>query len=357
MSAESKYGSLKILWHPNKLKSLLEGEVVAPIYVRVKPTNRCNHRCYYCIFDPKLRDVISRRFKRGDEIPKEKIEQILDDFQEMGVKAVTYSGGGDPLVYSFISETLRKTLENNLDLSVITNGQQLNGERADLLTKAKWVRISLDSPNPETFVKIRRVPERFFYELVDNISQFAQKKDPKCEFGINFVVNNENSSQVYDAVKFFRELGVNHIKITPVSVEEFFEYHRPVKDVVLEQIFQARKDFTRKGFEVYDTYENDFNMTGVCERTYSQCYMMQILPVIGADSVVYTCHDKPYTESGVIGSIKDRSFKDLWFSPETAEKFRTFDPREQCQHYCTNDAKNRLIDKLMECYGDHINFV
>jgi len=37
--------------------------------------------------------------------------EILSDFKEMGVKAITFSGGGEPLIYSHIEEVMKKALE------------------------------------------------------------------------------------------------------------------------------------------------------------------------------------------------------------------------------------------------------
>jgi MoaA/NifB/PqqE/SkfB family radical SAM enzyme len=352
------YGSLKILWHQDKLKSLLEETVTAPVYVRIKPTNQCNHSCFYCSYDPEFEYILSERFKRTDKIPKEKMMEILSDFKDMGVKAVTYSGGGEPLVYPHIVETMRKTLENNIDLSIITNGQLLNGERADVLTQAKWVRVSLDSHNPELFSETRRVPETLFHELIDNLADFAKRKNSDCEFGINFVIHKKNADKIYEAAEFFRNLGMNHLKTTPLYVPEgFAEYHSSIKENVIEQIKKAQQKFEGEDFSVYDTYEKDVIGKEIHQRMHSRCYIMQIIPVIGADSSVYFCHDKTYTDKGMLGSLTDKSFKELWFSEEANKKFKSLNPRIDCPEKCTYVARNDLINSVLDCYGDHINFI
>jgi len=48
------YSKEKILHHPQKVQSLLEGRVTPPIYVRVKPTNVCNHGCFYCTYADRI---------------------------------------------------------------------------------------------------------------------------------------------------------------------------------------------------------------------------------------------------------------------------------------------------------------
>ena len=144
MEKATPYSNLKIFAHSEALKSIGDGKRIAPIYIRLKPTNYCNHKCYYCSYadsDLGLRDVVNRQ----DQIPWDKMQEIISDMRDVGVKAVTFSGGGEPLVYPYIVTAMRKVLEAGIDLSIITNGQLLKDERADVLSHAKWVRISFDS--------------------------------------------------------------------------------------------------------------------------------------------------------------------------------------------------------------------
>jgi len=344
------YGSSKLAFHEDKVRALREKKITAPIYVRVKPTNKCNHRCVYCSYSPDADEkcIVSEEINLQDEIPYGKMIEILEDFNEMGVKAVTYSGGGEPLVYPFITDVLRKTLDHGIDLSIITNGQLLNGERAELLAKAKWVRISTDSCTNEMFSLLRKVPDNFFEKLRENIRNFATIKNPDCELGINFIVCRENSEFVYESAKLFKELGANNIRFTPVyRPDDFWGYHEQFKQKIVEQIERAKEELTDDNFRIYDNYGDAFILSGVKERKYPRCFIMQIVPVIGADSRVYFCHDKTYTKSGRLGSIKDKSFKELWFSKEAAEKLNNFDPKEGCQHHCTYDSRNMHIGIMM----------
>ncbi len=136
------YSQLKIFYHQETLKRLLNGERCSPVYIRIKPTNRCNHNCNYCHYKNAYLDL--DQYSPVDEIPRDKMLQIVQDMADMGVKAVTFSGGGEPLLYPYIEETMERLLENGIDLSVITNGSLLRGKKAEILAHAKWVRISID---------------------------------------------------------------------------------------------------------------------------------------------------------------------------------------------------------------------
>ena len=353
------YSSQKIAFHQEKLKSLAEGRITAPPYVRVKPTNKCNHRCFYCSYDPDFGYLLSEKKFTQDEIPREKMMEILEDFKKMGVKAITYSGGGEPLVYPYIEEALQKNFEDGIDVSIITNGQALNGKKAELLANAEWVRVSADSDTPEIFKASRRISESAFYELEKNLKNFAKIKKPECEFGINFVIHEKNYKNVLSSAKYFKSLGLNHIRFSPVFIPKGYKdcpegsarYHESFRESVREQIKKA-KELEDENFKVYDFYETDFDSALVCKRIYPRCFMMQVTPVIAANQGVYFCHDKAYSDSGLLGFIKDKSFKELWFSQEAKRIFDTFDPRKGCQHHCTADSRNVSIQEILLDMGN-----
>jgi wyosine [tRNA(Phe)-imidazoG37] synthetase (radical SAM superfamily) len=343
---EDKYGHERIVGDTEKIKSFKQSIITAPIYVRVKPTNICSHNCFFCVYESSW-SGIHCEMTRQDQIPKEKIMEILSDFKKMGVKAITFSGGGEPLIYPYIEEVLQKTIDYGLDYAMITNGQSLEGRKAELLKNAYWIRVSSDSCFAETFAESRRRPKEWFNKLIENIKNFTIIKNPKCNFGINFVVHEKNFNQVYLAIKFYKELGVDYIKLTPAWNPKFYVYHEKIKDLVIEEIKKAKRDFEDEKFKVKDTYDNDFSLSSKTERAYEKCYIMQTIPVIGADSNVYFCHNKAYDDKGILGSIKNQSFKQLWFSDHAREIFKNFNPKTNCKHQCTNDKKNiEIIKKL-----------
>lgn len=356
MEKATPYSNLKIFAHAQALNDIGEGKWIAPIYIRIKPTNYCNHKCYYCSYADNalgLRDLVNRQ----DQISREKMLEIISDVKDMGVKAVTLSGGGEPLVYPYIVETMQKILDAGIDLSIITNGQLLNDERAEVLTQAKWVRISFDSSNAETYAKVRQISLTAFDEVCNNIHKFAEIKSNNCELGINFVINHENAGQVYDMAKMVKELGVNHIKYTARVTKDLFEYHEPFKQKVIEQIHRAKDELENDNFRVINKYESDFDSVLVFRRCYDKCYVNKIFTVIAADSKVYFCHDKAYVREGVVGDLANQSFKELWFSEATIKRYMEFNAQNECNHHCVYDDRNDLLNIFYSLDKNHINFI
>lgn len=352
----SPYSNLKIFHHAELLKKIENGERVAPIYIRIKPTNVCNHRCYYCSYADSalgLRDAVQRQ----DQIPWEKMQEIIRDMESMGVKAVTFSGGGDPLVYPHIVETMQRVLNAGIHLSIITNGQLLKEDRAEVLTQAKWVRISCDAADNKTYAKIRNLPEHALTEVFDNIQRFAAMKPADCELGINFVIHHENYAEIYAMAEKVKALGVNHIKFAARITKDLFDYHAPFQQEAIRQIERAKETLEDGTFHIIDKYASDFDTAMVFERKYHKCYINQIFTVIAADSKVYFCHDKAYVSSGVVADLKECSFKEAWFSPEIQKRYKAFDAEKECKHHCVYDDRNILLNTFFNLDKKHINFI
>lgn len=354
-TAATPYSNLKIFAHAEKLNAIHNGQRIAPLYVRLKPTNYCNHHCYYCSYADSelgLRDIVNKQ----DQIPWNKMQEIISDFKEMGVKAVTFSGGGEPLVYPYIIETIQGMLNAGVETSIITNGQLLKGERAEVLKNAKWVRISCDSANAKTYARVRKIPLNAFDEVCDNIQEFSRIKAKECEFGINFVINHENAEQVYDMAKLMKGLGVNHIKFAARITKDLFDYHKPFMERVIEQLHRAQ-ELENDTFKVINKYEGDFDTAMVFERKYHKCYVSNLVTTIAADSKVYFCHDKAYVSSGIVGDLKEQSFKQLWFSPDVVKRYQEFDAMKECCHHCVYDDRNILLNTLYQLDQNQINFI
>ena len=88
------------------------------------------------------------------------------------------------------------------------------------------------------------------------------------------------------------------------------KYHDAFRDSVYKGIEQA-KNLEDEKFKIIDHYHE---FPERFDKGYQTCPSMQFLTIIGADSKVYSCHDKAYTELGLLGSIENRRFKDFWYS-------------------------------------------
>ncbi len=282
--------------------------------------------------------------------------ELLSDLRIMGVKAVTLSGGGEPLVYPYISEVLSFFHSNNMDYSLITNGQCLNGKIAEKARYAKWVRISLDAIDNNTYSKLRKVKPEIFDIVYNNVCEFAKIKEKYCKFGINFVVNNDNYNQIFDAALMMKKAGVDNIKFVAVWNNEP-GYHERIKDEAKKQIEQAVLEISDDSFAVIDNYQVDKVDHMFEKQEFPICYTSQMITVIGADQNVYFCHPRAYDSGAIVGSIKNQSFLKLWNSDSAIKKIQNINPKEDCKNYCVYKEKNEIIQAFLDVDMEHVNFI
>ena len=349
------YSEMKVFYHPEVIEHLISGERCNPVYIRIKPTNRCNHNCDYCHYRHAYLDL--DEYEPNDEIPREKMLEIVRDMKDLGVKAVTFSGGGEPLLYPHIEETMEAVLDADIDLSIITNGSLLKGRKAELLAKSKWVRLSIESVNDAEYSRIRGIKPGSFHDLCKNIANFAKIKDTSCELGVNVVVSRDNYKEIPEMAQLMKSLGVNHVKFAPLITTDTRAYHAAIKDDVTAMLAAAADECNEAKFRVLDLYTGDFADSVVFEREYSNCPIKEFICVIAANSKVYFCHDKAYLGNGCICDLTSRSFKEAWTSKEVTELFQQFDARGRCKQHCVYDGRNKLINSFLEMDRTHINFI
>lgn len=349
---------MKVFHYKDKIDSLPpeSKRILPPIHIRLKPTNACNHNCRYCAYkDDNLQ--LGKDMQQKDSIPRDKMLEILDDIQEMGVKAVTFSGGGEPFCYPYFLETVKKISESNIKFASLTNGSRLYGEVAEIFAaKGTWLRISLDGWDDASYSEYRNIKAGEFTKLMKNIESFS-KMNGSCFLGVSLIIDKKNVTHIYDLISRLQDIGVNSVKVSPCIVSnsgaENNAYHKPFFNTAKEQITRAKAKCSGTRFEVSDAYHDLDETFG---KDYDWCPYLQILPVIGADLNIYPCQDKAYNlDEGLIGTIKDKSFKEFWFSNK--EQFYKINPSKVCNHHCVANAKNKLILEYLNTDRTHLAFV
>jgi sulfatase maturation enzyme AslB (radical SAM superfamily) len=352
------YSKLKMFHFKEKLDSLpLENpQILPPLHVRVKPTNICNHDCWYCAY---RRDTIQlgKDMVVREQIPETKMMELVDDFIDMGVKAMTFSGGGDPLCYPYLAKTAQRLAEADIKIATLTNGALLTGEIAETFAaRGSWIRVSVDGWDSRSYAEYRGVSEKEFERVITNLTEF-RKRSTRCLVGVVIIVDSKNHPYVYDLIRRFHDMGVHSVKIAPCFTsndgDENNRYHEPHFNLVKEQIQRAISEFQSASFEIFDSY---YAQLCTFHKEYDWCPYIQINPVVGADMNVYSCHDKAYNlDSGLLFSIKERRFKEMWLADK--QQFMTIKPRCHCNHHCVVNDKNKMILEYLNLDRGHLEFV
>ena len=105
--------------------------------VMLQITERCNLRCAHCFAESR---------ESGREMPLEHIQKIIiPQFSKRQVVKVTLTGG-EPLTHPQMKEIVSSLLENNIGVSICTNGTLIDLEWSQRLTQYDNIHfnVSLD---------------------------------------------------------------------------------------------------------------------------------------------------------------------------------------------------------------------
>lgn len=136
----------KLFHHQEAMAALRDGKG-RPISAWCAPTDVCNHRCAFCSVGERVGDVL--RF--------EQIKNFIDQLVPRGLKSITFSGGGNPLIYkckesgATIETVIEYAYGQGLEVAMITNGMPLETWYE---TKTGWWK-----PFPQTKGEWVKMPE------------------------------------------------------------------------------------------------------------------------------------------------------------------------------------------------------
>jgi len=364
----SAYSALKVIHHQDRLDLLRANSQPTPTQVQLIISDLCNQDCEFCAY--RMSGYLSNQlFTKGAElakvghdnpkrmIPFEKIIEILDDCVSMGVKAIQLTGGGEPTVHPKHIQVFDEVLTRDLDLALVTNGMKLGKGWKERLVEAKWVRFSVDAGTPETYARIRRIGQSAWDRVWKHVRQLAERRDATGSdvvIGVGFVVTKENWREIPQCVERARYEGADNVRISALFQNEGASYFYEIYDEVCERVLTA-KSLAKSWFSVYDNFGDRLEDLRQEKPDYRACRIQHFNTYIGGDLNVYRCCVLAYNERGIIGSIKDQSFKELWESESKRLDFDRFDARG-CPR-CMFNQKNRVISYALEKNPQHVNFV
>jgi radical SAM protein with 4Fe4S-binding SPASM domain len=138
--------SWKILFHISDVLKTggLASVAMNPVAIEIHPTAKCNHQCIHCSYKERNESRLS--------LDKNIMEQLIDSIIAMKVKAVYFSGGGEPTVYPDLVKYVEKLYNAGIDVALLTNGSILSEAGiTDIAYMFNYIAVSVPSVNQERF--------------------------------------------------------------------------------------------------------------------------------------------------------------------------------------------------------------
>lgn len=173
------------------------------------PTLSCNLRCKMCYSG----SYVGESPEGNNEMSLEKYREIISQLYEAGVRNFDISGG-EPLIRRDIKDIVEhiKSYSDTM-IYMVSNGTLIKKQIDKVKSfyhKVDRVYISIDSPYSEVHNEIRNSPNAL-EEAITGIETL--RKEGFKNIGINFVMMNENQSQVIPLLDFAIEHGIKYVNI------------------------------------------------------------------------------------------------------------------------------------------------
>lgn len=350
---------LKVLRHSDKIAAMLAGDVVYPVSVELDVSNTCPHDCPFCSFGTSKSQ--GYRQQNWVQLNTSRAVRLMDELADVGVKSITFTGGGEPLVHRDAAAILEKAAAVGLEFGVVSNGFNLKGPAQRVIAQhAKFLRVSLDAGTAETHQFTHGTPFPQFHQILGNIRATRELAGPRLTIGASFCVMDQNWKEIYAAAKHVKDAGGNYLEVRPTFPTDWRGdgWGSALSPEHVEgakvEVAHAKQHLNDETFRVIGLIER-FDAIATPKKDYGACRIGPLVTVIGADGRLWHCCVQRGQEFFNIASIADKSFKEAW-SDANARKMSENIDLSKCPR-CRHDGINRVIEHAFIGDAMHSQFI
>jgi MoaA/NifB/PqqE/SkfB family radical SAM enzyme len=361
--SNTAYSDLKAAWHTDKIATLRRGDQIVPAQVQLILSDLCNQDCHFCAY--RMSGGFStEQFadEQGNKNPRRRIQtskalEILGDCAVLGVKAIQFTGGGEPTVHPDHLDLFKYAQEMGMETSLVTNGIILRPGWESVYPQMSWIRVSVDAGSAEEYARVRRTSAASYDKVLENIEQIAHEiasSGSTCLLGVGYVITRENWQDLYEGVARLKETGAHNVRLSAMFSKEGSAYYDGIHESIRREVARC-KELESSAFQVIDLFGDRIADLEQHAPDYDFCGYQQFNCYIGGNLKVYRCCTTAYTLHGEVGDLKDQRFADWFYSQSKKDKYKDFCARS-CD-VCQFNSKNRTIEYLVGETPLHVNFV
>lgn len=212
--------SHKLAYHFDRVKAFENGERIAPVSVDMALTRACGAMCSFCYA------MVQEPQERANIKVNEALN-LLDDFKEIGVKAVSLISDGESTLSKAYIPFIQHAANIGIDVGNATNGWEWEEEKIDqVLPHLTWVRFTCAAGTPEGYSNIMfkgKEHTHVFDRAMKNIRyavNLKKKLGLKVTLGIQMVLMPEFKDEIIPFAKLAADLGVDYGVIKHCSDDE-----------------------------------------------------------------------------------------------------------------------------------------
>lgn len=348
----------KLCWHLDRVKEWQEERIIPPIYIEVSPVSFCNHKCIFCGLDFAM--------KEKHRLETEVFCKRLKELGKLGTRSIMFAGEGEPLLHKDLPKFVSVAKDAGIDVSITTNGSLDNYSLwADILSQLTWIRFSVDAGTAKTHALVHRVPEICFDKTINSIESSVKIKNDynlDVTIGIQFLIIEENLSDLENALNLFTKIKVDYISLKPYSLHPQMAKKKSIiytRETIsyIENVLHKYKNkagtdiiFRKDAMEKYMLRKKRFN----------HCRALPFWGYISSRGDFYTCSVFLGDERFKAGNIYREDMQSIMFSDKRRNSIHLGEKDLDIENKCRLNCRMARINEFLELLGDkpeHINFV
>lgn len=313
----------KPLAHLDRLAVWQKGGMAPPVSLEWDLSNRCSLGCAACHFAHthtrgpwahRQRDVPVGQDKGGDLADTAAVRHALEGARDFGVRAVVWTGGGEPTLHPSWREIVAYAHACGLQQGMYTLGGHFTPESAKLAGELlSWVVVSLDAWNAGTYAAEKGVGEERFDRACDGIRWLS---GGTAKVGVSFLLHATNWSGVHDMLALSRRLGADYATFRPTVTTSPADPATPLGDrswvdaaLPLLRGLQHQPDVEVDPlrFEQWRDWR-----PGGYTRGYDACHGIKLSATITPDLRVWVCPNRREEPGSCLGSLLLEDWPTVW---------------------------------------------
>ena len=213
--------SHKVAYHYDRVDAWENEEKIAPVCVDMALTRSCGAMCSFCyamMQEPQERPAIKVK----------EASNLLDDFAEIGVRAVSLISDGESTLSKAYVPFIQHAAKLGIDVGNATNAWEWGPEKIEqVLPHLTWVRFTVAAGKPESYAKImyKGAEHTDVFDRAMRHIKYAvdlkKRNNLKCTLGIQMVLMPEFKDEIIDFSQLALDLGVDYGVIKHCSDDEF----------------------------------------------------------------------------------------------------------------------------------------
>ncbi len=376
MNNNNVYSTLKPIYHKENIETLRKGEQPYPVHVEIIISDYCNHDCGFCAYRMsgyssnelfQIEEGQSRKARNPNRmINKEKCFEILDDCKEMNVKAIQFTGGGEPTIHPNFIEIVEYALDLGFDVGLVTNGSMLSKKRhREVAVRLVWLRVSIDAADRHYYSEERRVGLKAWDNLEKGVRLLREDlNNLKSEtvLGAGYVVTDRNWKGIHKATGIYKDWGFDNVRLglmfSPDGAKPYEDFRYDMSYLAIKAV----EDFSDRSYTVINRVSEKYDELDKGNPTFEFCSYQHFTQYIGGDLNLYRCCVYAYNYHGLVGSLRNMRYKELLDSQSKKENMSNFKASscERCQFTDiiknTNSFIESEIDPPNKDIPMHVNF-